>query len=388
MEMKVYKCTSCQSSMKYGKDKAGRKSKCPKCGAEMTLPADEDAKPTGDDDGEGGAYNVAFVDDEAEKKAREEAQAKKAQKKVFNKIKVRRKSIGDLEAWQRVNNGLFFLMIGTCVWGAAFGLQALVVFLGMVQGPELGVNADKFLVPQWQPPLEPGVPLLLDKPKFFLSLVSGSDFVGTAQVLLIVAQVLTFIQIALWMVGYGMCLSIENRFGARGQLFTLFSLGGTNALLNLFFRFLPLVGAIGYVLVPFYAPEIAMGEINTERSAPIIAGWCSLPSLEIFITVLIHLILQLEPILIGMFIWTIATMVRDEPTESRAQGLVKLGCSVLFLLLAYHLYACAGNSSVLVKLLRIIYTLWFAFQLGFIVKLATTCAAARDLLRFYLKPDE
>ena len=388
MEMFVHQCTSCQSSVKYSRDKAGQKTKCPKCGAELMLPMGEDNRPgdAGDDD-EGGGYGLAVTDDVGDKKKREEAQNKKAEKKAAPRIKVRRKNIGELDAWRRVYNGLLFLMIGACVWGAAFGLQALVVFLGMIQGPEIGRNAEQHLFAP-EPVVVPGAAPALNKPMFFLSMVSGSDFINTAQVLMIVSQVLMFIMTALWMVGYGMCLSVENRMGTTGQLITLFSLGGTNAVLNLFFRFLPLVGAIGYVLVPFFAAELPMGEINTERAVPVQVTWCRAPVWEIILTLIVQLVLMLEPIMIGVFIWTIAQMVRDEPVELKALGLIKMGFGILFLLLAYHMYAVAGTSSVLIKLLRVIYLLWFCFQIGFIVRLATTCHAARELLNFYLNPDK
>ncbi len=223
---------------------------------------------------------------------------------------------------------------------------------------------------------------------FFLSLVAGSDFAATGRVLLIVSQVLTFVQLALWMVGYGMCLPIENRLGTRGQLITLFSLSGTNVFINLIFRFLPIIGVLGYALVPYFAPETVMAEINTERAIPIHVSWCSAPIWEIMLALFLYLANQLEPILIATFIWTIGSMVRDEPTETKAQGTIKMGFGVLFMMVAYQMYACAGTSSVLIKLVRVIYTLWFAFQVGFIVRIATTCHAARELLRFYLHPDD
>jgi hypothetical protein len=392
MEMKVHKCPECGASLKYGKDKAGRPTKCPQCNTEMVLPADEDAarpkaaNPDPDDDA--GGYGVAFVDDEADKRKRDEAHAKKLAKKLAPKIKVRRKNIGDLEAWRKVYNGLLFLMIGACVWGGAFGLHALVIFLGLIQGPEIGINAERFLMPPPQPPAVVGEGAALDMPMFFLSLVSGSDFLNTARVLMIVSQVLLIVMAALWMIGYGMCLPIENRLGTKGQLIALFSLSGTNILLNLLFRFLPLIGALSYVLVPFYAPEVIMSEINTERAQPIFLAWCWSPTWEILLAFLVRTVMMLEPILIAIFIWTIALMVRDEPMELRALGVMKMGFGVVFMILAYYMYSCAGTSSVLVKVERVIYLLWFAFQVGFIVKLATLCHAARDLINFYLSPDQ
>ena len=126
-------------------------------------------------------------------------------------------------------------------------MHSLVVFLGLIQGPEFGPNAEKFLCRVADRPPMPGVVQDLDRASFFLSLLSGSDFFGTGRALMIVSQILTLVQAALWMTGYGMCLAIENRMGTRGQLITLFCLSGVNLVLNVFFGFLPLLGAIRYV---------------------------------------------------------------------------------------------------------------------------------------------
>jgi DNA-directed RNA polymerase subunit RPC12/RpoP len=387
MEMLVTKCTSCQASVKYAKDKGGRTSKCPKCGTEITLPKDEDAGASANPDDEDGGYSVAFVDEDAERRKREEAQNKKiTDKKPKPRIKVRRKNIGDLDAWRKVNAGLIFLLAGACVWGAVYALHALVIFLGLIQGPEFGPNAEKFL-PVANQPAVPGIVQDLDRASFFLSLLSGSDFFGTARGLMIVAQILALVQAALWMTGYGLCLSVEDRMGARGQLVFLFCLSGVNVLLNIFLWLLPIVGAIRYVMVPYFAPEIAMHEINTERVVPVHVQWSALPTLEILISIIVSTLNLLEPIMIGVFIWTMAQQLRDDPVEKKAMGLMKMGFGVLFMMLTYHMYAVAGTSSVLIKLLRAIYLIWFGFQVGLIVRLATTCAAARDLLKFYLNPE-
>jgi hypothetical protein len=278
------------------------------------------------------------------------------------------------------------LLAGACVWGAVFALHALVLFLGLIQGPEFGPNAEKFLAPAQQPAL-PGVVQDLDRASFFLSLISGSDFFGTARALMIVAQILALVQSALWMTGYGLCLAVEDRMGARGQLVFLFCLSGVNLLLNVFLWLLPILGAIRYVLVPYFAPEIATHEINIERVVPVHVQWSALPTLEIFLSIIVYTLQLLEPIMIGVFIWTLGHLLRDEPVEKKALGLMHMGFGVLFLMLAYHMYAVAGTSSVLIKVLRVIYLIWFGFQIGVIVRLATTCAAARDLLKFYLHPD-
>jgi DNA-directed RNA polymerase subunit RPC12/RpoP len=388
MEMLVAKCSACQASFKFGKDKAGRKAKCPKCGKEVALPKDQDSAPSANPDDDEGGYAVSFVDDEAERRKRHEAESTKiTEKKPKARIKVRRKNIGELEAWAKVNTGLLFFMIGACVWGAAYGLHALVLFLGLIQGPEYGPAAERLLHPPNEPAI-PGVAPPLDRASFLLALLSGTDFFGTGRALIIIAQILMVVVSALWMTGYGMCLSVENRMGTRGQLITLFSLGGVNLLLNVFLWILPITGVIRYVLVPYFAPEVAMAEVNTERVVPLHVSWSSMPTLEIILTLIVNTVQLLEPIMIGIFIWTVAAMVRDEPMENKAMGLIHMGFGVLFLMLAYHMYATAGSSSVLIKLLRVMYLLWFAFQVGMIVRLATTCYAAREMLKFYLNPED
>jgi hypothetical protein len=221
-----------------------------------------------------------------------------------------------------------------------------------------------------------------------LALLSGTDFFNTARALMIIAQILMIVVTALWMTGYGFCFAVENRMGTHGQLITLFVLSTINLLLNIFLWLLPITGVIRYVLVPAFAPEVAMAEANTERVVPLHVSWGGIPTVEVILALVINVVQLLEPIMIGIFIWTIACMVRDEPTENKAMGLIQIGFGVLFMILAYHMYAVAGSSSVLVKLLRAIYLLWFSFQIGMIVRLATTCHAARDLMKFYLNPQD
>ena len=62
-------------------------------------------------------------------------------------------------------------------------------------------------------------------------------------------------------------------------------------------------------------------------------------------------------------------MLRDEPVEKKALGLIKMGFGVLFLMLTYHMYAVAGTSSVLIKLLCASFTCSGSrFQIGLIVR--------------------
>src|SRR4030095_8205477 len=83
MEMMVVKCMSCKATLKFSAEKAGTKIQCPKCNAEVALPKGEDTKPkrAGDDDDDAGGYQLAFVDDELERRKREEAHNRKAEKK-------------------------------------------------------------------------------------------------------------------------------------------------------------------------------------------------------------------------------------------------------------------------------------------------------------------
>ncbi|MCS7047609.1 MAG: hypothetical protein NZO58_14725, partial [Gemmataceae bacterium] len=144
---------------------------------------------------------------------------------------------------------------------------------------------------------------------------------------------------------------------------------------------------IGYVLVPFYAPEIVMSDTNIERARTPYEIWCRSPTWEVLLALLIQTVMQFQPILLAIFIWTIGQMLRDEPLEARGRSVTNMGLSIVFIMMAYQLYACAGTSNVLVTVERVFYTLWFFFQAAFIVRLATACQACRELLDFYLHPD-
>src|SRR5262249_61280108 len=121
---------------------------------------------------------------------------------------------------------------------------------------------------------------------------------------------------------------------------------------------------------------------------PICCEGCCCVTMNSLVASWVRSVWCLDKIIIAILIWPMAILGRVEPMELRALGVMKMGFGVIFLMLAYYMYSCAGTSSVLVKVERVLYLLWFAFQVGFIVKLATLCHAARDLIDFYLNPEK
>src|SRR6266853_213857 len=106
MEVIKFSC-ACGHAMKFAADKAGRKAKCPKCTAIITVPGGEGANgPAGAanvDEGEG-AYGV-IVDKELEERRRqideeELERQKEARRKKAPKIVKKFKSLPDAQLWE------------------------------------------------------------------------------------------------------------------------------------------------------------------------------------------------------------------------------------------------------------------------------------------------
>src|SRR5437868_4493675 len=108
MEVIKFSC-ACGHSMKFAADKAGRKAKCPKCTAIITVPKTDGVNgpaARGSEDEGDGAYGIV-VDKELEERRRqieEEAvqRAKEAKKKKAPKILKKFKSLPDAELWEKV----------------------------------------------------------------------------------------------------------------------------------------------------------------------------------------------------------------------------------------------------------------------------------------------
>ena len=86
--------------------------------------------------------------------------------------------------------------------------------------------------------------------------------------------------------------------------------------------------------------------------------------------------------------WTVACTIKEEPLEKTALGAVKMGFAVLFLLLTYQLFALAATSSVLVRVLQVLYLLWYAAVILWMLRLAGMIFKCHDTFRYYFFPDE
>lgn len=337
-----------------------------------------------DDEDEGGSYGL--VETKVEEKKAEEGPKKKVQKVI---ITVRRRSIGDLEQWGTVNFAMTMVTAGVCFWGLAQALYGLYLFLGLVQGPEYARPVAEFLLQQVDEPLEVGAHEPTNRIAFIVAMVGGSDFHGVNVGILVASQICGWIQTGCWIFAYVLMMrGAPDSYGAKGQALTLIIFSAINQLVQFVFVFLPIIGAFGYTMVPLIGPEMASADFNMERRVPLHVFWSGMPMLEVFLSLMFILIRYLEPIFIGIYIRSCAKAMKDQYMEQNAIGYQKLGFGLLYIVVCYFILSLAGTSPVLVKVLRIIYALWFGFLVGFIVRTALVCGALKETLEPYLEPED
>lgn len=390
-EGKIARCPDCRATFRNEAETPKKKKKDkPKKDKKPEPPAKKDV-PVGED-------MYGFTKDEEDlgelrKKREVEEEKRKEEKKKAPKpqIQIKRKNIGDLEIWSKVDKAMIWLLVGTIVWAVYHFFQGVIVFLGIVQGPEYAAAVVRWLIRPEQGAFELGQGDTLDRVSFCLAMLGGSNLVGTSFVLLLLMQVLSWIQTGTWMAGYAIAWqgtpNMENE-GSRGQLITLFVTGALNFLFGFFLVFLPLVGAFSYVLMPYWCPEMAMALFNMERSVPLHIFWSYSPFWETLLTIIIVCSKYLEPIMISYFIWTVASTLKDDVFQQRALGTLRMGCSVAFLFLVFDLFALTGTSPVLVKVLRLFYLLWYMFMVAWILRLAALIGKTREVFHFFFFPDD
>lgn len=358
----------------------GQMGRCPKCSATISPPP---VKRDDDDEDSSGTYALPDIVKEEKK---DEGPKKKVQKAF---IKVRRRSIGDLEMWGKVNLAMTMVIAGVCFWGAATACYGLYLFLGLIQGPEYARPVAEFLLQPTDRPLEPGQGEGMNRLAFIVAMVGGSDFYRANVGLLIAGQICGWIQTGCWIFAYILMMSGAPRaYGAPGQALTLIILSAVNQLVYVIFVFLPLLGAFGYTMVPLIGPEMASSEFNAERRVPLHVFWSALPMLEVFLSLSFILTRYLEPITIGIFVRSCAKAMKDPFLEENAVGYQKLGFGLLYIVVCYFMLSLAGTSPVMIKVLRILYFLWFGFLIGFIVRTALICGALQEALEPHLKPTD
>ena len=405
MEAIVVRCKTCKHAMKFSAEKAGKRSKCPKCDTIVLITADEkpepkaddkpepkpDEKPAAapdDDDDAGGAYGV-FTDPEIEERrkqiaAEEEARLKnrKKDKKNLPKVTRKKKVIPDAESWKKVHLGFLFMLIGTCIWGFTHVLQGSYVLLGSVEFPEyanlIGTNLERRGGENDLP--EKGQFWAVDQLEVLLGMVAGRDLVGFAKTCLVVATLLYFVQALCWGLGYGLALPVPRRFGMFGQLLTSLGIAFVNFLVMFIFKLLPVAGIISFIMIPFVVPEVVMTEYNMERTMPLHVMWGSAPFWENFLTIIFRFIFYLQPAFGCIFIWSVGTAIKDDGLQESARGTTQLCLGTMFVLVCFHLLSLCGATPVMVTVLRVFYGAWFGFSLLLIGQYALLIMKCRSVL--------
>ncbi len=402
METITFACAACQHVLKVGADKAGRKSKCPKCGAPVTVPSAASAPApaenaiqeprlapleTGPESPAEAAEKKAeayeFADDEGPKtyELKEAAETSSAvftpsAKTVTLEGPGRRKGkrlakITHARQWVRVGLGLQLIAAVLLVWLGAYLLYHLPLVLGMALGEEYAAQADVDRLVESSP--QYGGSPSLNYCTYAVTLVSGNWW-GTFMLWLVrFSQVIYFLMYFLLITGYVLCLVAPQRYGTRLQLTVLLVLAASNAFFSIFFRLLPMMGLYEYTILPVAVPEVVLIEMNAERIESIYTFWLNIPMLELYWALILNLMFYLEPAMIGVFLRAVAKGIRSDDLEEKAMRIMKMGFSQLYVQLAFMLIALCGTSSVLLMVLRFIYAIGMGFFIGQLIYTAVVC---------------
>jgi hypothetical protein len=372
METITFRCTTCKFVLKVGADKAGRKAKCSKCGTLLVIPAGSDAGPPAppppapaagkkstDDDEEGDkTYQLKETAEPAQESPEPE---KTSAPKVLQKpgrIQTKKQArITNPQEWRRVGFGCKIIAVGLCMWLAGYGLYRLPLVLGMTAGEDYAEGATVRLSSGGGD---------LDLYGYAIAVIAGASWADAMTWVARLSQVLMLLLYGPLLAGYVMCLVVPNRFGARLQLKVLLGLALVNALILIVFKLLPIFGVLHYTLIPFVMPELAMLEMNADRSESLVSFWLKVPFLEVFLAILLTLAHYLEPAMIATFVHTAGMGLKSEELEGRGMKAMMLGYSQLFIQTAWLMASLCGTSVVLLWALRFMYIVgagFFAYQL-------------------------
>jgi phage FluMu protein Com len=395
MESISFRCTKCNQGLKVAADKAGRKIKCGKCGTELTIPesnadaskpapppAPEPPKPADDEDDKKG-YGFQVVPEAPAEEKKKDDKPKKDDKKKPAPLKRKFRSLPDPELWEKVKTGLQIIMVGTHIWGGAVLFLAIMVFLGILNGPEYATIVENAMTVKTDTPA--GEVVTPHMPTLMFGLVTGSSYQGIGKIFYTLAAVLSLFQIIVMSAGYAVCLNIPDRFGTKGQIGALLGFAALNFLLVLVFRLLPSIGVIKYILVPYALPEVALIDANMDRDQGVWVVWSGSPFWETCLAVLCILAFYAEPVLIGVFIWSIGATLREEPVSEKGQGVVAMSFGIAFALIAYLLLSMAGTSGVALIVVRGLYLGWLFFTVLLLIRLPMAIQPAREIIQKYVE---
>lgn len=412
MALITVNCPGCQHEMKFSAEKEGKRAKCKKCGETVTITAaialvdtppepekppepPPPPKPKDEFADDGPALYDATIDPELEEirkrieaEAAEAAKRKKKDKKKLPKVARKVKAIPDAESWEKVRFGLLFIFFGLGFGLFSHLIKGAYVLLGSVEFSEYAAmiahnlehrgGVDDF--PEgngfWE----------LDNLRIYLGMIAGRGFLNYAHGSLILSAVLSLVQLLLFGLGQMLCLAVPNRFGTFGQVVAMMVLTLINFLVVLVFQLLPAVGVMDYVMIPLVTPEIAMTEYNMERMVPIHVLWSGSPFWENFFTFIFFCCRYFHLALVCIFVWSCGLSIKEPPIASGGHGLTQLCLGTLFTLVAFQLISLAGASPVLVRLLRIIYTVWFGFMALYLLRTCLLLMQTRVVLDEKINP--
>jgi hypothetical protein len=442
MDVITFRCSSCKQGLKVPADKAGRKVKCTRCGAAMTIPATSQAGPSqavkpaaasapkrvGDDEEDsGGVYGIEGLNMDPEairerERREEEERRRRARREEENeedfdpeeiaekdeelrerlmgeeeedeeeddyrrrgrrpKRKSRRKAKLDPAAWGKVRVGLILVVVAVSLLAGAFLLQKIVVLIGLAAGNEYSKTLVK-IHPHYS-----GEGGDLNLPKLMVGLVGGPDSLGASTAMMITSQILVLLEGGVMVVACIICLGVPTRFGAKGLLVTTLIVAAVNLITGLVFKLLPLTGAMNFALVPLLGPEIAMAYANEERGTPLHLLWSGAPYLQVLLTTFIIFLSYAELVLFPAFLRAVALFVKSDKLQENAISLIKLALSQVFMQVAYQLLAMTGTSDVLLWILKIMYCLAVGFFIGQLAWYVFVLFQSRVLIQETLEQQE
>jgi hypothetical protein len=370
MDTITFKCPSCKFALKVAADKAGRKAKCTKCGAALTVPAKSETAPAAtaakksplDDDDDGPLTYTLKADtgkgEIPDPTERTELGTIRGPGRRFVKKEA---IITDAAEWRRVGFGTQIIAGGLIIWAMSFMLYRVPLVLGTAVGEQYAYAADdRLVVPNTDGPPD------LDQSSYAIVLVAG-DFWGTFMIWIVrLSQVLVLLQTAMLVGGYIICLVAPERYGTRLQLFTLIGLAMANLFFLLIFKLLPMFGLYTYTIIPFAVPEVVMMEMNAERVETIGTFWMRWPMLEYPWAIIMTILLYLEPAMIAVFLNSVSMGIKSHTLEKRSNAAMQLGFSQIFIQVVWLMAALCGTSIVLLWVLRFVYAIgvfFFLYQL-------------------------
>src|SRR5262249_50945083 len=214
------------------------------------------------------APTAAPVDDEKKK-------AKTKEEPTVTRRKLKKKKVQFAEAWMILRTPFQLFAIGFFILCGVWLLHVIVLLMAFFAEPSYGVMVEDVLFKPKDSPAdyEPGEYDALSRVPFAIGLLVGDSLRTVAQILYIVAQVLTLIQGGLWLTAYFMSLKLPNINGIRGQLITLITLGSINMLVGLVLKLLPLCGVMDFVQLPLAVPDFALSYANQDRMMPLQLFW-------------------------------------------------------------------------------------------------------------------